>query len=131
MATLRKSITLSVSPAQLWDAVRDVGAAHRRLAPGFVTNCALADGVRTVTFANGMTVREPIVSIDDAARRVAYTAEGGRAKHYAAAMQVMDGDDGSSRLSWQVDLLPDDMAPAIESMMVQGIQVIRRHFDGM
>src|ERR1700745_1977618 len=49
MATIRKELTLSASPAQVWDVIRDVGAIHRRLAPGFVTDTRLEEGVRVVT----------------------------------------------------------------------------------
>jgi hypothetical protein len=31
----------------VWDAIRDVGAIHKRLVPGFVVNCVLEDGART------------------------------------------------------------------------------------
>ena len=36
MATLHKDIFIEASPEQIWDAVRDVGALHTRLVPGFV-----------------------------------------------------------------------------------------------
>ena len=37
MASILTEILLDASPAEVWDAVRDVGAVHRRLAPGFVS----------------------------------------------------------------------------------------------
>ena len=50
--------------------------------------------VRVITFGNGMVVREKLVGIDDAARRVAYTVVGGGAAHHNASAQVMVGADG-------------------------------------
>jgi hypothetical protein len=51
-------------------AVRDVGALHTRLLPGFITDTRL-DGprARIVTLSNGMVLREPVISIDEAAMR--------------------------------------------------------------
>ena len=48
MATIRKELTLNASPAQVWDVIRDVGAIHRRLAPGFVTDTRLEEGSRVI-----------------------------------------------------------------------------------
>src|SRR3954463_6702758 len=36
MASIHKDIPIDAEPAQVWAAVRDFGAVHRRLAPGFV-----------------------------------------------------------------------------------------------
>ena len=47
-----------------------------------------------------MVVREPIVTIDDDARRLVWAAEGGIAKHYNASVQVSANDDGSSKVIW-------------------------------
>jgi hypothetical protein len=44
MASIRKQVSIDVPARQLWDAVRDVGALHTRLVPGFVTDCRLEDG---------------------------------------------------------------------------------------
>ena len=67
MASIHKEMTLHADPAQVWDAVRDVGAIHTRLAPDFVTDVKLEGNARIVTFANGMTAKELIVDVGDAA----------------------------------------------------------------
>jgi hypothetical protein len=41
MASIRKEMTLRADPVRVWDAVRDVGAIHTRLAPDFVTDVKL------------------------------------------------------------------------------------------
>ena len=124
MATLRKELRLDVSPQQVWDAVRDVGALHTRLVPGFVVGTELEGGVRVVTFANGLVAREPIVTIDDNARRLVWGAAGGRTTHYNAALEVTAEEDGS-RVVWTIDLLPNDMAPAIGAMQDQGLAAMK------
>jgi len=127
MATLRRQIDVAASPSAAWSAVREFGALHKRLVPGFVTDCVLEqDGaVRLVTFGNGMQVRERLVTRDDATRRLVYTAEGGRATHYNAVVEVFEGSTGGSRLVWTVDLLPDALAPAIDGMMAMGAQAMQ------
>ena len=62
MASIRSEITIEAGAEQVWDAIRDVGAIHTRLAPDFVTDTTLEEAARVVTFANGMTTRELIGS---------------------------------------------------------------------
>src|SRR4029079_1892730 len=88
MASIRKEIVTSAQPDAAWDAIRDVGALHTRLVPGFVIDTRLEPGSRVVTFGNGMVVREPIVDIDDRERRLVWGAIGGPLTHYNGAVQV-------------------------------------------
>src|SRR5215510_742677 len=110
MASIRKEIDLGASPAEVWDAVRDVGALHERLVPGFVVDTRLEPGARIVTFGNGMVVRELIVDLDDQARRLVWSARGGRLSHHNGSVQVSTDGDGRTRLVWITDLLPDELA---------------------
>jgi len=129
VASIRKEILLAASAGEVWDVLRDVGAVHRRLAPGFVTDTRLDGDARIVTFANGLVTRELIVDVDDKARRVAYAAVGGRLSHHHATMQVIADADGRCRLVWVADLLPHDMAGAIGGMMEQGSAVMKRTLE--
>jgi hypothetical protein len=56
MATIHKEITIERNKEFVWDAIRDVGAIHKRLVPGFVVDCKLEGDSRIVIFifANGM-----------------------------------------------------------------------------
>src|SRR5204863_10212061 len=97
MASIRKEIVIEASPKHVWDAVRDVGAVHERLAPGFVVDTRLEAGARVVTFANGLVARELIVDVDDEARRLAWAVVGSpRLTLQHVSMQVFgDGHAGS------------------------------------
>jgi hypothetical protein len=79
MATIRSELKTRAPADEVWSAVRDIGALHTRLVPGFVVDTRLEPGARIVTFINGVTLREPIVTLDDEARRLVWAAEGGRA----------------------------------------------------
>ena len=50
MATIIKEILIDARPDDVWDAVRDFGQVHKRLVPGFVTECRLDGDARVVTF---------------------------------------------------------------------------------
>lgn len=121
MATLIKDITLDAPAEAVWDAVADVGAVHIRFAPGFVTNVELVPGARLVTFDDGQTLREDIVGLDHAHRRLAYSVKSPRLAHHNASFQVFDAGAGKARLVWTVDLLPDEIAPYMESRLEAGL----------
>jgi carbon monoxide dehydrogenase subunit G len=128
MASIRKEILLDARAEDVWDAVRDVGALHTRLVPGFVVDTKLEPGARIVTFANGTVVRELIVDLDDKARRLVWSAVGGRLTHHNASAQVFaDGD--KSRLVWTADLLPDELAGEIRTMMEPGAAAMKKAFE--
>ena len=129
MASIRKEVTIDVPPEQLWAAMRDVGALHTRLVAGFVTDCRMDGDARTVTFANGMVARELIVDVDERDRRVVWAAVGGRLTHHNASTQVFDASPGRSRVVWIADLLPNELAPAIEAMIEQGVAAMKRTLE--
>jgi carbon monoxide dehydrogenase subunit G len=128
MATIHKEIEIHASPEQVWDALRDVGALHSRLAAGFVVDTSMEGNVRVVTFANGMVVREDIVAVDAGARRVAWAIIGQQFHHYNGAAQVFDHADGT-RFVWTTDLLPNEAAPHVEAMMTAGITAIKKTIE--
>src|SRR5262245_33421924 len=121
MASVRREIITRARADEVWSAIRDVGALHTRLVPGFVTDTKLEGAVRIVTVANGMVVREPIVTVDEAAKRLVWSAEGGMTKHYNASVQVTVTDDGSSRVVWIADFLPDSAAAVITGAIEAGM----------
>jgi hypothetical protein len=120
---------VAAAVAQVWDAVRDVGEIHRRLVPGFVTDCRLEGDARIVTFGNGIVAREVIVDVDDEARRLVWSASGGRLSHHNASLQVFSEDDSHSRLVWIADLLPDAMAQPIAAMIDEGLRAMKRTLE--
>ena len=129
MASIRKELLTKASVDDVWGALRDIGALHTRLVPGFVIDTQLEPGQRIVTFGNGLVVREPIVDIDETARRLVWSAIGGSLTHYNASAQVFANPDGQTRLVWIADLLPNDVAGAISLMMEEGMTVMKSTLD--
>ena len=128
MATVRKQVVTQAPPGQVWDAIRDVGALHTRLVPGFVTATQLEPGARIVTFANGVTVREPIVTLDEPARRLVWSVQGLPTTHYNASVEVIDEAD-ATRVVWIADFLPDELAGKIDAAMEAGAQAMQAALD--
>ena len=131
MASVRKEIETDARPKDAWAAIRDIGALHTRLVPGFVIATRVEPDARVVTFGNGIEIREPIVDLDDAARRLVWSAEGGGTTHYNASVQVFEGTGRGSRVVWIADFLPHDQKDQIEAMMEQGMAVMKQTLDSM
>jgi uncharacterized protein YndB with AHSA1/START domain len=128
MASIRLEMVLRADPGKVWEAVRDVGAIHTRLAPDFVTNVTLDGGARIVTFGNGMTAKELIVDVDDAARRLVWSVVEGRPVHHNGSIQIYPERDGC-RLVWIADILPHDLKGPIGAMMQQGMNAMKKKLE--
>ncbi len=129
MASIRKEILTRAGADAAWAALRDIGALHTRLVPGFVVDTRLEPGARIVTFGNGLVVRELIVDIDDRERRVAWSAISEHLSHHNASAQVFAEANRQTRVVWITDLLPDEAAGPIALMMEQGMAVMKATLD--
>jgi len=126
MASIYKDIIIDAHPDEVWDALRDFGAVHTRLAPGFVTDTRLDGDARIVTFANGSVALETLVDCDDKRRRLVYAIASERLKQHSASAQVFAEADGRTRLLWITDVLPNEMAPYLDAQMDQGALAIQK-----
>jgi hypothetical protein len=126
MASIHKDIIIDASPSDVWDAVRDFGAVHRRLVPGFVLDSHLDGDARIVTFSNGTVARELLVDSDDIRRRLVYAVVSERIKQHSASVQIFAERDGRSRLAWTVDVLPHEIAPYIDAQMDQAALAMQK-----
>jgi hypothetical protein len=129
MACIRKEFSVAAPAAAVWEVFRDIGEVHRRLAPGFVTDCRLEDGARVVTFANGFVTRELIVDLDDATRRLAYSARSERLQHHHAVFQVLEDGPARCRVVWIADVLPQAAGATVGAMMEQGVAAMRKTLE--
>jgi len=131
MASIHQEILIAADPDAVWDAVRDVGNVHTRVAPGFLTACRMEDAppARVVTFASGLEARELIVDVDDATRRLVWAVVGGRLSHHNASMQIFAEGAGRTRVVWIADLLPNELAGVIAGMIEQGLAAMKKNFE--
>jgi carbon monoxide dehydrogenase subunit G len=128
MASIRKETVIDATPEKVWSALRDVGALHTRLVPGFVVDTKMDGDSRIVTFGNGMEARERIITVDDDARRIVWSVVGGRFTHHNASAQVFD-EGGRTRFVWIADLLPNEIAGDIAGMIEMGTAVIKKTME--
>jgi Polyketide cyclase / dehydrase and lipid transport len=129
MASIHRDIPIDARAADVWAAVRDFGAVHRRLAPGFALDAHLDGDARIVSFANVTTARELLVDCDDTRQRLVYAVTSERVKHYNASVQVAADGEARARLIWIVDLLPNDIAPYIAGQMDQAVLAMQKALD--
>ena len=131
MGSIRKELTVNARPEDVWDAVRDFGALHTRLVTGFVTDCSLDGEDRVVTFVGGNVQREPLVDLDDEARRLVYSAVDSPmgATHYNASVEVLKAAEDMSRLVWVVDFLPNELASFLDAAMERGVDAMRETLE--
>ena len=131
MASIRTETTIDARPEAVWEALRAWSEPHLRLVPGFVTDARLDGDDRIVTFFNGVTVREVLVTLDDTSRRLVWSVVDGPYSHHNGAAQVLLDADGTTRFVWTADLLPDAAADHTKAMMEQGTATVRRTLESM
>lgn len=130
MATIRKVIDIAAPAVRVWDALADFQNVHLRLAPGFLTG-SKPDGVnaRIVSFANGSTAKETLVACDHALRRLVYFVTSERLSHHNASAEITEIDDNHCRFLWTTDVLPDAIAPYIDSQMSEGAKAMKAKLE--
>jgi len=129
MASIRKEMEIDRSKEFVWDAIRDVGAIHKRLVPGFVVDCKLEGDSRIVTFANGMVARELIIDVDDKTCRHSWSARGEPLTHHNASIQVFSRGDDKCRVVWIADLMPNEAAETVGEMIQRGLDTMKRTLE--
>src|SRR5215468_10678486 len=110
MSSVGKETYINASSRAVWDALRDIGALHTRLVPGFVTDTRLEPGARIVTFGNGQVIRELIVDLNEKDQRLVWAVVDKPFQHYNASAQVFEEGPGKCRFVWTADLLPNELA---------------------
>ncbi|MGY4499183.1 hypothetical protein ACVWYH_003114 [Bradyrhizobium sp. GM24.11] len=128
MASIHNDVSLSAPARDVWDAVRDFGALHQRLVPGFVTACQLDGDARIVTFANGSVAREILVDCDDARQRLVYAINNERLTHYSASVQVIADGEANCRLVWIIDMLPNELAAYVQEQTKAAVIALHMAF---
>ena len=120
--------TIAVPAERAWERLRRVDLAHELFAPVLVDGRIEGD-IRTVTFADGLVVREWIVDVNEARRRVAYTVLDGVFDHHAASMQIVPVDETSCRFVWITDFLPAERCAMVKPLVEQGARALAANIE--
>lgn len=129
MGSIQHEIGVRVDCAKAWAALREVSMAHRLFADVLVDGKVDGDE-RTVTFADGLVVRERIIDVSNDRCRIAYSAfEGTPMTHHNASMQILDAGAGECRFLWIADFLPDDFGATMLPLMEQGAEALKANLE--
>lgn len=133
MTTITRTIEIAASADHCWDALKDFGAIHLRLAPGFIVKTHLiSEGVREITFASGVVLKERLVGIDDNSMRFAYTVieDPVGITHHNGSVQIIGGADNSHCVMvWIADVLPDELGGIVAALMDEAFPVIKQTLE--
>lgn len=129
MATIHLEVLIDARPADVWDALRDWGALHERLVPGFAVDATLDGPDRIVTFASGSVLRERLVSCDDELRRLSWTIVEGPYEHHHGVARVYAAGAAGTRFVWVSDVLPDATAEPTAASMRRGLAALKQTLE--
>ena len=125
MAAVHVETPIRAPAQQVWQALAATGDAHLAFA-GVLTDCRLeSEDVRVATFANGMVVKERLVSIEPQRMRIAYGVIESPFVHHSASMQVVPRGEAECDFIWITDVLPHAAAASITPLMEQGARALR------
>lgn len=129
MASIHKEVVVDTGIEPAWAALRRVAEPHTLFAP-VLTGASLAGDVRTVHFANGMTVREQILEVDDERRRMSYVVlDAPGLTYHHASMQIETAGPGRCAFVWITDFLPADAASHLQPLIDQGAEALKRNLE--
>ncbi len=137
MGSITKYIDVAAPADAAWDAVRDFGALHERLVPGFVVGSTLEgddQNDRIITFVSGAVARERVVSLDDDNQRLVYAVIESALgfSHHQSSVEVAEARSrNGSRIEWTTDFLPDALGGTLDAMMEQGVLAMGRAFGAI
>jgi uncharacterized membrane protein len=127
MATGQAAIDINGSADKVWAVVGDFGGIGGWM-PG-MESCRL-DGDNRVLETMGMTITERLVSKDDAGRALTYSiVDGAPVESHEAVITVTPTGD-TSRVTWDVETTPDDMADLMATVYQQALEALKSHIEG-
>ncbi|HEX5616645.1 MAG TPA: SRPBCC family protein [Acidimicrobiia bacterium] len=127
MATHLAQTTIATAPATVWATVGDFGGLASWM-PG-IDSCS-TEGDERVVGTMGMEIRERLVRRDDATRTLAYsiTASPMPLEHHEVEIVVHDDGDGS-RVTWEVTVVPDELAEVFGNIYQSSLDALRAHCE--
>jgi carbon monoxide dehydrogenase subunit G len=128
MATGKAEATIDASPDVVWALVGQFGDLHEWM-PG-IESCELDGDVRKLQ-TMGMEIHEQLKERDESARRIAYSIVKMPIpiEHHLATITVTEEGDGS-RLTWEYEIVPDEMAGAMGPVYEGSVQAVKERFAG-
>lgn len=127
MATHLAQTTIAAPASDIWATVGDFGGLTGWMVG--VDSCEV-DGDERIVATMGMEIRERLVRRDDATRSLAYTITQSPMplEQHEAEITVHAGDDGT-RVTWEVTVVPDELAEVFGNVYQGCLDALRARFD--
>jgi mxaD protein len=127
MATGQAAIDIKGSPDEVWAVVGDFGGIGGWM-PG-MDSCKVV-GEDRILETLGMTITERLVSKDDGGRALTYAiVDGAPVESHQAVITVSPSGD-ASRVTWDVEAMPDEMADLMATIYQQALEALKTHIEG-
>ena len=126
MGTGNASVSIDRPADEVWTLIGDFGGISGWM-PG-IDSCRV-EGDDRILETMGMTITEHLVKKDDAARALTYSiVEGAPVERHEAVITVSPEGKGS-RVTWDVDALPDDMAGLMATIYQQALDALKAYLE--
>jgi carbon monoxide dehydrogenase subunit G len=124
MARVVRDVRIQRQPDDVWAVVGDYESIPTWLP--VITEAKVQGNERVCQMGDQGTLREEILSRDDAARRYEYRIHESPLPitSYRASMEVQPDGDGS-RFIWTIDIEPPEMVEALTPIWDQGVEGLR------
>jgi hypothetical protein len=131
MASIRTEFVIEADAERVWKTIGNWENGPAEMAIGHVVSSRADGPVRVVTFADGRTARERLITRDDEARRIVYSVIGDtvRPDHDNAVMHIVADGEHRCRLVWSRDVLPDELAQPLLAAMREAGPIIKRTLE--
>jgi hypothetical protein len=129
MASIHIESSVAASADTAWQSLRLVDKPDQLFSP-VLAAAEMHGDTRTVRFGNGLVVRERVIDVDDARRRVAYSVldAPGLTYHHASMQIIADGPD-RCRFVWTTDFLPAEAAPSLQPLIDAGTSALKANLE--
>jgi mxaD protein len=127
MASAQAAIDIKRSPDEVWAIIGDFGGLANWM-PG-IESCRL-EGENRILAMTGMEVTERLVSNSDEARTQTYSIVSGVPVDSHRATITVSGDGNGSRVTWDVEAEPDEMAGVMQGMYQQTLDALKAKLEG-
>ena len=122
MATATAELTMTATPDAVWAIVRDFHGLAGWM-PGI--DSSEPDGDDRVLSMMGMTIRERLVNLDEAAKSITYSIVDGAPVESHEATITVHPADGGSHVTWDVTATPDDMAGLMQGIYQGSLDALK------
>lgn len=128
MGSATNEIDIQRPADDVWKLVRDFGGLAAWM-PG-VDSCRV-DGEDRVIEMMGMEVTEKLLRLDEDARTIAYGIARSPMpiEHHEATIAVTPVDDGSSHVTYTVDVAPDSMTDVMSNAYAGALKALKARLE--